>query len=43
MTTLWLRIIYAAHMALPPGLAAAHIARLDERTVAALRSLFGGG
>jgi hypothetical protein len=40
MKTLWLRIIYAAHMALPLSLASFHIARLDEGTAARLRALF---
>lgn len=40
MKTLWLRIIYTAHMLAPAAIAAAHIERLDESTVRALRSLF---
>ncbi len=40
MKTLRLRIIYTLHMALPLALAAAHIERLDEATVEALRALF---
>jgi hypothetical protein len=40
MKRLWLRVIYAAHMLAPLALAAAHIERLDESTVRALRALF---
>jgi hypothetical protein len=40
MKTLWLRLIYAAHMTLPLGLAIAHIERLSPDTVQRLRALF---
>lgn len=40
MKTLWLRLIYTLHMALPLALVAAHIERLDGATVQKLRALF---
>lgn len=40
MKTLWLRIIYSLHMALPLSVVSLHVARLDEATAQRLRSLF---
>lgn len=40
MKTLWLRIIYTAHMTLPLSLVSLHIARLDIATAERLRALF---
>lgn len=40
MRTIWLRTLYALHMALPLALVARHIERLSPETVRALRSLF---
>lgn len=40
MNTISLRIIYALHMALPLGLVAALVARLDAETAVRLRTLF---
>lgn len=40
MKTLWLRVIYTAHMLAPLPFVAQHIERLDEATALALRSLF---
>lgn len=42
MKTIWLRLIYAAHMLAPLPLVTAHIARLSPDTALALRSLFNG-
>lgn len=42
MKTLWLRLIYTAHMLAPLPLVARHIARLHPDTAHALRTLFGG-
>lgn len=40
MKTLWLRVIYCAHMLAPLALVRSHLARLDESTLVRLRSLF---
>lgn len=40
MKTLYLRILYAAHMIAPLSLVCRHIERLDDSTAQQLRSLF---
>jgi hypothetical protein len=40
MKTLWLRIIYAAHMLAPLSVALWHFERLSPDTLHALRALF---
>lgn len=40
MKTLWLRVIYTAHMLAPLPLVLRHIERLPPDTAQALRSLF---
>lgn len=40
MKTIWLRTLYALHMALPLALVSRHIDRLSPETVLALRVLF---
>lgn len=40
MKTIWLRLIYSAHMLAPLSLALWHIERLSPETLRALRALF---